>query len=182
MDKRYAEILDLAGEAARKAGTFIRAARKDGLRVNAKSPIDFVSDKDLQSEDMIREMIRAKYPDHLFFGEESVSGCSAEEERARIEAFRDEDFVWVVDPIDGTVNYIRDYAEYAVSVAVVHRREIVAGAVYDPGAEGRRRLPERETDPGFRGGGGRRRHRQYQHARQRYEDPGGHGLPPAPGV
>lgn len=132
MDKRYAEILDLAGEAARKAGTFIRAARKDGLRVNAKSPIDFVSDKDLQSEDMIREMIRAKYPDHLFFGEESVSGCSAEEERARIEAFRDEDFVWVVDPIDGTVNYIRDYAEYAVSVAVVHRREIVAGAVYDP--------------------------------------------------
>lgn len=132
MDKRYAEILDLAGEAARKAGTFIRAARKDGLRVNAKSPIDFVSDKDLQSEDIIREMIRAKYPDHIFFGEESVSGCSVEEERARIEAFRDEDFVWVVDPIDGTVNYIRDYAEYAVSVAVVHRREIVAGAVYDP--------------------------------------------------
>ena len=76
MDKRYAEILDLAGEAARKAGTFIRAARKDGLRVNAKSPIDFVSDKDLQSEDIIREMIRAKYPDHIFFGEESVSGCS----------------------------------------------------------------------------------------------------------
>lgn len=132
MDKRYAEILDLAGEAARKAGTFIRAARKDGLRVNAKSPIDFVSDKDLQSEDIIREMIRAKYPDHIFFGEESVSGCSVEEERARIEAFRDEDFVWVVDPIDGTVNYIRDYAEYAVSVAVVHHREIVAGAVYDP--------------------------------------------------
>lgn len=132
MDKLYGEILDLAGEAARKAGIFIREARKGGLRVNAKSRLDFVSDKDMQSEEMIRGMILAKYPGHHFFGEESVSGCSAEEERARIEAIRDEDFVWVVDPIDGTVNYIRDYAEFAVSVAVVHGREIVAGAIYDP--------------------------------------------------
>lgn len=132
MEKLYAEILDLAAEAARRAGRFIREARKDGLRVNAKSRTDFVSDKDQMSENMIREMIREKYPSHLFFGEESVCGCTPEEEDAQIEAFRDADFVWVVDPIDGTVNYIRDYPQYAVSVAVVHHREIVAGAVYDP--------------------------------------------------
>ena len=132
MDKLYTEILNLAADAARKAGTFIREARKTGLQVNAKSRLDFVSDKDLMSENMIREMILEHYPDHLFFGEESVSGCSAEEEKEQIESFRDEDFIWVVDPIDGTVNYIRDYPQYAVSIGVVHHREIIAGAIYDP--------------------------------------------------
>ncbi len=132
MEKLYEEILSLAADAARKAGIFIREARGNGLLVSAKSRNDFVSDKDQMSENMIREMILEKYPDHLFFGEESVSGCSPEEEREQIEAFRDEDFIWAVDPIDGTVNYIRDYPQYAVSVGVIHRREIIAGAVYDP--------------------------------------------------
>ena len=80
MDKQYADILSLAEEAARRAGVFIREARKTGLHVDAKSRIDFVSDKDLMSESMIREMIREKFPDHIFFGEESVSGLSPEEE------------------------------------------------------------------------------------------------------
>ena len=132
MDTVYSEILNLAAEAARKAGAYIREARKSGLQVEAKSPIDFVSDKDKMSESMIREMIREKYPDHLFFGEESVYGCTPEEEEAEIRAFREEDFVWVVDPIDGTVNYIRDYPQYAISIGVVHHREIVAGVIYDP--------------------------------------------------
>lgn len=132
MEKIYADILSLAADAARKAGAFIREARKTGLHVDAKSRIDFVSDKDQMSENMIREMIRNRYPDHLFFGEESVYGCTPEEEAAEIEAFRDEDFVWVVDPIDGTVNYIRDYPQYAISIGIVHHREIVAGVIYDP--------------------------------------------------
>lgn len=132
MDQVYAEILNVAAEAARKAGAFIREARKGGLHVDAKSRIDFVSDKDQMSEAMIREMIREKYPAHLFFGEESVYGCTPEEEEAQINAFRDEDFVWVVDPIDGTVNYIRDYPQYAISIGIVHHRQIVAGVIYDP--------------------------------------------------
>ena len=132
MDQLYSEILDLAAAAARKAGTFIREGRKDGLHVDAKSRIDFVSDKDKQSENLIREMIREKYPDHLFFGEESVYGDSPEEEEAEINAFTEDDFVWVVDPIDGTVNYIRDYPQYAISIGVVHHREIVVGVIYDP--------------------------------------------------
>ena len=132
MDQIYSEILNVAAEAARKAGAFIREARGTGLHVDAKSRIDFVSDKDKMSENMIREMIHEKYPDHLFFGEESVYGDTAEEETAEINAFRDEDFVWVVDPIDGTVNYIRDYPQYAISIGIVHHREIVAGVIYDP--------------------------------------------------
>ena len=132
MDINYTEILNLAAEAARKAGVFIREARKTGLHVDAKSRIDFVSDKDKMSENMIREMISQHFPEHLFFGEESVYGATPEEETAQISAFSEDQVVWAVDPIDGTVNYIRDYPQYAVSIGVIHRREIVAGVIYDP--------------------------------------------------
>ena len=92
MDQLYSEILALAAEAAQKAGIFIREGRKKGLHVDAKSRIDFVSDKDKQSETLIREMIRKKYPEHLFFGEESIYGDSPEEEKAEINRFTNDDF------------------------------------------------------------------------------------------
>ena len=128
----YSEILSLAISAAQQAGRFVREARKTGLHVDAKSRIDFVSDKDRISEDMIRQAIKKAYPSHLFFGEESVYGETIAEEIAQIESFRDEDTIWVVDPIDGTVNYIHDYPQYAISIGVVHHRKLVAGVIYDP--------------------------------------------------
>ncbi len=129
---QYADILALATETARKAGDFVRDARREGLVIDAKSRVDFVSDKDKMSEEIIRNAIREKYPSHLFFGEESTYGESPEEEQARIESFTDEDYVWVVDPIDGTVNYIRNFPQYAISIAVLHRRQLVVGVIYDP--------------------------------------------------
>ena len=128
----YSDILSLAVSAAEKAGRFVREARKTGLHVDAKSRIDFVSDKDRMSEDMIRQAIKTAYPSHIFFGEESVYGETIAEEIAQIESFKDEDFIWVVDPIDGTVNYIHDYPQYAISIGVVHRRKLVIGVIYDP--------------------------------------------------
>ena len=128
----YSDILSLAITAAEKAGRFVREARKTGLHVDAKSRIDFVSDKDRMSEDMIRQTIKNAYPDHIFFGEESVYGETIAEEIAQINSFRDEDFIWVVDPIDGTVNYIHDFPQYAISIGVVHHRKIVVGVIYDP--------------------------------------------------
>ena len=127
----YTEILELAKEAARKAGDFVHEARGQGLHIDAKSRIDFVSDKDRMSEDMIRAAIREKFPSHLFFGEESVYGETLDDEMRQIEDFKDEDYIWVVDPIDGTVNYIHDYSMYAISIAVVHHRRIVVGVIYD---------------------------------------------------
>lgn len=129
---KYSEILELAKVAAMQAGDYVREARKEGLHVDAKSRIDFVSDKDRISEDMIRDIVKRYYPDHKFFAEESVYGDTPEEEFRRLESFTMEDYVWVVDPIDGTVNYIRDYPQYAISIGVVHGREIVAGVIYDP--------------------------------------------------
>lgn len=129
--EKYTEILELAIETARKAGEFIKKAQNDGLQIDAKSKIDFVSDKDRISEDMIREAIHNRYPDHLFFGEESVYGATIEDEIKQISSFNDDDYIWVVDPIDGTVNYIRDFTEYGISIAVVHKRQIVVGVIYD---------------------------------------------------
>ncbi len=128
----YSDILSLAVRTAQKAGRFAREARKTGLHVDAKSKIDFVSDKDRISEDMIRQAIKTAYPSHIFFGEESVYGETIAEEIAQIESFKDEDYIWVVDPIDGTVNYIHDFPQYAISIAVVHHRKIVVGVIYDP--------------------------------------------------
>ena len=128
----YSDILSLAVRTAQKAGRFVREARKTGLHVDAKSRIDFVSDKDRISEDMIRQAIKTAYPSHIFFGEESVYGETIAEEIAQIESFKDEDYIWVVDPIDGTVNYIHDFPQYAISIAVVHHRKIVVGVIYDP--------------------------------------------------
>ena len=88
----YSDILSLAVSAAQKAGCFVREARKTGLHVDAKSRIDFVSDKDRISEDMIREAIKTAYPSHIFFGEESVYGETIAEEIAQIESFKNEDF------------------------------------------------------------------------------------------
>ena len=129
---KYSDILSLAISASQEAGHFVREARKTGLHVDAKSRIDFVSDKDRMSEDMIRRAIKEKYPSHIFFGEESVYGETIAEEIAQIESFRDEDYIWVVDPIDGTVNYIHDFPQYAISIGVVHHRKLVVGVIYDP--------------------------------------------------
>lgn len=129
---KYSEILTFAVEAAKRAGDYVRDARADGLKIDAKSAIDFVSDKDRESEDIIRSAVKDRYPEHLFFAEESVYGESLEQERKDLLSFRDEDYVWVIDPIDGTVNYIHDIPMYAISIAVLHHRRIVAGVIYDP--------------------------------------------------
>jgi len=128
----YSEILKHAISIAHEAGNFVRDARSAGIHVDAKSAIDFVSDKDKMSENMIRNAIRTKYPDHLFFGEESVFGETPGEEKKHILSFSDDNFVWVVDPIDGTVNYIRGFPQYVISIAVIHKRKIAVGVIYDP--------------------------------------------------
>lgn len=127
----YSEILQLAKETAKQAGDFVCGARTSEMIIEPKSRTDFVSDKDKTAEMLIRESIHKKFPKHLFFGEESVYGTSEEDEIKKIEEFRDEDYIWVVDPIDGTVNYIRDFPVFAISIAVIHHKEIVAGVVYD---------------------------------------------------
>jgi myo-inositol-1(or 4)-monophosphatase len=116
--------LDVAVEAARMAGGLLleRAARGREREVASKStPTDLVSEADLASERAIRELLGRRRPDDGFVGEEGSgewSGSSG--------------LRWVVDPLDGTVNYLFGIPQWSVSVAVRDEEGTVAGAVYDP--------------------------------------------------
>jgi myo-inositol-1(or 4)-monophosphatase len=85
-----------------------------------------VTDADLASQAAIRSVIAARFPDHAFIGEEQPP---------EVFASRADQFSWIVDPLDGTTNYVHNYPCYAVSVAVARGRDLLAGVIYDPVAD-----------------------------------------------
>lgn len=116
-------ILNIAVNAARAAGNIIvRAAdRLDTIVVSQKRPNDFVTDIDKKAELEIINVIRKAHPNHCILGEEGGE-CIG----------KDEDFTWIIDPIDGTRNFIHGYPQYAVSIAISHKGKIEHGVIYDP--------------------------------------------------
>lgn len=113
--------LNVAIKAARAAGKLINRASLDLdlVRVGTKGPNDFVTETDQAAEAAIIEVLQQAYPDHAFLAEESgVTGQS--------------DHVWIIDPIDGTSNFIHGYPCYAVSIALQIRGQIAHALVYDP--------------------------------------------------
>ena len=114
-------MLELAVDTARDAGRLLTAKRASGFRVESKGLRDFVTDADGAAQKLIQEAIRSRFPDHGFVGEEESGGSLA-----------DSDYIWIVDPLDGTTNYARGLPYYAVSVGLAYRGEPVIGAVYDP--------------------------------------------------
>jgi myo-inositol-1(or 4)-monophosphatase len=118
------ELLALAVQAARMAGELLTERARHGVEreVAAKStPTDLVSEADLASEHAICELLAARRPADGFVGEE---GGSARE--------GDSGVSWVVDPLDGTVNFLFGIPQWCVSVAARDRDGVLAGAVYDP--------------------------------------------------
>jgi myo-inositol-1(or 4)-monophosphatase len=117
-------LLEVAVEAARMAGALLIERVRHGAehRVSSKStPTDLVSEADLAAERAIRELLRERRPNDGFLGEESggkEAGSSG--------------LIWVVDPLDGTVNFLFGIPQWCVSVAVRDDRGTLAGAVYDP--------------------------------------------------
>ncbi len=86
-----------------------------------KSPRDLVTDADLASQAAVRAIIEAKYPEHGFLGEEDPDPHQLRKP-----------YCWVVDPLDGTLNYVHGFPCYAVSVAVAKEGKVIAGVVLDP--------------------------------------------------
>jgi myo-inositol-1(or 4)-monophosphatase len=120
-------LLDVAVQAARAAGALLlaRAAHGRERGVSAKStPTDLVSEADLASELAIRELLARRRPRDGFVGEEGGQQATGES-----------GLRWVVDPLDGTVNFLFGIPQWSVSVAVDDDRGTVAGAVYDPNRE-----------------------------------------------
>lgn len=109
-------------EQAARAGAKELLSWRGRFQAREKAPADLVTDADLASQAAVREVIATKYPHHLFLGEEKA---------AHVDVGEDE-YVWVVDPLDGTTNYIHGYPCYAVSVAVAHGSKLMAGVIFDP--------------------------------------------------
>lgn len=114
-------LLNIAVRAARRAGEVIIRGmnRVHRLDVRAKGQNDFVTEIDMQAEREIIETVRKHYPDHAFLAEES--GFSGEAE-----------YTWVIDPLDGTTNYMHGFPQFAVSIAVQRRGRVEHGVIYDP--------------------------------------------------
>jgi myo-inositol-1(or 4)-monophosphatase len=117
-------MLGIAVKAARRAGNVInRGARDiDLLTITSKGPKDFVSEVDREAERMIVETLLASYPDHAILAEEGTAkGDNADAEN-----------VWIIDPLDGTTNFLHGFPQYCVSIALAQRGVVTQGVVYDP--------------------------------------------------
>jgi len=113
-------LLAVCEEAARAGASELMAWRgRFGTR--EKAPHDLVTDADLASERAVRQVIAAHFPDHGILGEEAPAAEQLER-----------DYCWVVDPLDGTTNYVHSLPCYAVSIAVTRRGQALAGVVFDP--------------------------------------------------
>ncbi len=116
-------FLAVAEEAARVGGRVLQDW-KGRFSVREKGPADLVTDADEASQEAVRRTILAAFRDH---------DVLAEEDRALKE--RKSDYRWIVDPLDGTTNYVHGVPHYAVSVAMEHNGRLIAAAVYDPTAD-----------------------------------------------
>lgn len=127
----YADLLDLARETALTAAELIFRRRREGVKVaeSKSAPEDIVTFADRESEELIRSLLADARPNDAFFGEEGTASTGTS------------GLTWVVDPIDGTVNYLYDIPAYAVSIAVVEGEpdpntwRALAGAVANPAAD-----------------------------------------------
>ncbi|SEK04487.1 MULTISPECIES: inositol monophosphatase family protein [unclassified Achromobacter] len=116
-------MLNIAIKAARRAGTIINRASMDleRLSVARKGPRDYVTEVDRAAEESIVETLHAAYPDHAVLGEEfGLQGPDQAE------------FQWIIDPLDGTTNFIHGLPNYAVSIALTQRGQVTQAVIYDP--------------------------------------------------
>ena len=114
-------LLNIGVRAARRAGEIIirNINRLDSIKISSKGRNDFVSEVDRQAEADIIATIRRSYPDHAFLAEESGQQGDSE-------------FVWIIDPLDGTTNFLHGFPVFAVSIALAQRGRLEQAVVYDP--------------------------------------------------
>ncbi len=120
-------MLNTAIKAARRAGTIINRASLDLERLNVvrKGPKDFVTEVDGAAEDAIIDVLRNAYPDHAILAEESGLHEPAQDTPQT-------NYKWVIDPLDGTTNFIHGFAHYAVSIALMQGSQVEHAVIFDP--------------------------------------------------
>ena len=123
-------MLNVAVRAARRAGRIINRASVDleQVKVTRKQTNDFVTEVDHASQEAIIDTLLTAYPDHAILAEESGHRPGKGTTTAMYEA----EHVWVIDPLDGTTNFIHGFPQYAVSIALMQRGVVTQAVVYDP--------------------------------------------------
>ncbi len=113
--------LNIAVKAARRAASVINRAstQLDLLTVQSKSPNDFVTEVDRAAEAAIIEVLREAYPEHAILAEESGSSGDSE-------------YCWIIDPLDGTTNFIHGFPQYAISIALARNDVLEQAVIFDP--------------------------------------------------
>ena len=140
-------MINIAVRAARSAGRILMRyyEHTESLQIDQKGRNDFVSEVDRQAEQAVIHELRSKYPSHAILGEESGS-------------HKGDDFQWVIDPLDGTTNYLHGVPQFSVSIALKHKGQLEHGLVYDPLRE--------EMFTASRGGGARLNDRRLRVSQQ----------------
>ncbi len=118
-------MLNTAVKAARRAAAVINRASFDidRIKVNEKGRNDFVTEVDQAAEATIIEILKTAYPDHAILAEESGASANLHDKHEN---------VWIIDPLDGTTNFIHGFPTYCVSIALKQRGQITQAVVYDP--------------------------------------------------
>jgi len=119
-------FIKLAIEAALKAGRYIKGSLGNVKNIRYKGEINVVTEVDKKAESIIVGIIKRHFPYHGFIAEEASYGkkeCCAPSER---------EFNWIIDPLDGTTNFVHGFPVFCVSVALEHKGRVIAGVVYDP--------------------------------------------------
>lgn len=117
---QYAEFLPVAREAAEAAGRLLRRGLDEGMEIAYKGAVDLVTNFDKMAQDLIVGRISSAYPNHAFLAEEGLKPTAPA------------DFLWVIDPLDGTTNFAHRLPVFAVSIGLVADGRPVVGVVFDP--------------------------------------------------
>lgn len=115
-------------ERAARAGGRVLIEWQGRIRATEKGPKDLVTEADVASQDAIRDVVLGEFPEHLFLGEESPDAAAL----AAASADARGRFRWIVDPLDGTANYVHGLPNFAVSIALEQDGRLLAGVVFDP--------------------------------------------------
>lgn len=116
----FSNFLQTAVAAARTAGDVLQEW-SEKFTVSEKSRKNLVTEADVASQQAIFDAIHGQFPDHSFLGEEDLAVENA-----------DSEYRWIIDPLDGTANYVHRFPYYGVSIALEHKGELVVGVIFDP--------------------------------------------------
>jgi len=121
----YKEYFEFAISLAKKAGPMIKTAFNAPKELVFKGEVDIVTETDQKVEQMVLDSISEKFPTHKFVGEETVSSGKGKEEIT-------DDPTWIVDPIDGTTNFVARVPHLAIAIGFAIKKQVVVGVVFNP--------------------------------------------------